>query len=321
MSKLLNHPLDPDGQGRGADNHPRLRQITRGFLAVPFAKPIARVTARFAIQTLPLAKRTKQRIYSLLAVDAASRSPVTCHIALPTGRRLLAQLDLSDDLSRNWYYWGYNNYEIGTVRLWDHLLKTSTTVFDVGANIGVYTLLAAARLQGRGAVHCFEPNAEVFSRLGRNVALNRFTNVHAAQLALSDFDGDAKFFIPKNNAWTNGSLIEGFTEQMEPMTIETTRFDTYCSKLDLAKVDLIKIDVEGSELNVLRGMGKLLRRWRPDIICEVLEGYAVTLNEFLSSFNYRKFLIKSDGLEETNCLYAHREFRDYYLSNAPVTRF
>jgi FkbM family methyltransferase len=234
---------------------------------------------------------------------------------------VVAELDLSDDLSRNWYYWGYNKYEQGTVRLWDHLLKTSTTVFDVGANIGVYTLLAAARLQGRGAVHSFEPNAEVFSWLGRNVAHNRFTNVHAVQLALSDFDGDARFFIPKNNAWTNGSLIKGFTEQMEPIIIETARFDTYCSKLNLGKVDLIKIDVEGSELNVLRGMGKLFSRWRPDIICEVLDEYATTLNEFFGSTQYRKFLITSDGLKETDGLFAHREFRDYYLSYAPVNEF
>ena len=68
------------------------------------------------------------------------------------------------------------------------------TVFDVGANIGLYTLLAAARLQGRGAIHAFEPNNKVFAWLTRNAERNRLDNAHLSQIALSNLDGQASFF-------------------------------------------------------------------------------------------------------------------------------
>jgi FkbM family methyltransferase len=302
------------------ETHPALRRLTRSVLAIPLAKPVARRAARFAIQKLPVSMKNKQRIYNLLAADAASARPVSCHVRMPGGRRLSLELDLADDLSRNWYYWGYTHYERSTVSLWTHLLDNATNVFDVGANIGLYTFLAAARLQGCGAVHAFEPNPEVFSWLTRNADRNCLAHLRLAQLALSDSDEEeASFFLPKNRAWTNGSLIEGFTDQAEPLVIETMRFDRYCLKFAIGKVDLVKIDVEGAELKVLAGMGELLHKWKPDIICEVLEGYTGPLNELFADTPYRKFLITCDGLQEMGDLRAHREFRDYYLSCAPLT--
>jgi hypothetical protein len=59
------------------------------------------------------------------------------------------------------------------------------------------------------------------------------------------------------------------------------RFDTYCARVPIGKVDLIKVDVEGAELRVLKGMGELLQIWKPHIVCEVLEGYSVSLISFL----------------------------------------
>jgi hypothetical protein len=64
-------------------------------------------------------------------------------------------------------------------------------------------------------------------------------------------------------------------------------------------------------------MGNLLRKWKPNIICEVQEGYATGLNKFFDSAPDRKFLVMPDGLEEMSALRPHREFRDYYLSCAP----
>jgi FkbM family methyltransferase len=254
----------------------------------------------------------------LLAADAVSNQPVACQVRLPDGGWLSLELDLTDQLSRDWYYWGYSHYERSTVALWLRLLENAGTVFDVGANIGMYTLLAAARLKRRGESYSFEPNPTVYHWLVHNANLNGFGHAHFAQLALSDSDGEGRFFLPKDRAWTNGSLIEGFTEQMQPFSVETMRLDTYCARADITKIDLIKIDVEGAELKVLTGMGSLLRQWKPDIICEVLEGYAEALNGFFAGTPYRKFLISSDGLQEMSSLHPHSAFRDYYLSCAPL---
>jgi FkbM family methyltransferase len=301
------------------ETHPVLRKLTRAVLAVPLAKPAARYIARFAIQKTPLSRKNKQRTYNLVAADAVPARPVACHIEMPSGGDLSAELDLTDDLSRRWYYWGYTDYERSTVLLWSRLLESVTTVFDVGANIGLYTLLAAAHLRGRGTVHAFEPNPDVFFSLARSIDRNSFTHAHIAQLGLSDSDGETSFFLPKDRAWTTGSLIEGFTDQDASLVIETMRFDTYCARFQIAKVDLIKVDVEGAELKVLRGMGELLERWKPHIVCEVLEGYSAPLNEFFAGTPYRKFLITPDGLQETDELRPSPKHRDYYLSCAPLT--
>jgi len=240
-----------------------------------------------------------------------------CHVSLPGGGSLSLELDLTDQLSRVWYYWGYKHYEWSTVSLWSRLLNKATTVFDVGANIGLYTLMAAARLHGRGEVHSFEPNPTVFRWLLRNTHRNGFTNAHLISVAACDFDGEANFYLPQNGAWTNGSMIEGFTEQLQTLSIEARRLDTYCSKAGVRRIDLIKIDAEGAELRVLKGMGSLLQEWKPDIICEVLGGYEASLNEFFRGIPYRKFLITQDGLQETSTLRPDQKFRDYYLSCAP----
>ena len=227
---------------------------------------------------------------------------------MPGGRQLSLELDLTDELSRSWYYFGYDDYERSTIALWAQLVDRARTVFDVGANIGLYTLLAAARLQGRGAVHAFEPNNEVFAWLTRNAERNRLDNAHLSQIALSNLDGQASFFIPKNRAWTNGSLIEGFTDRADTVGIETMRVDTYCQKHGIGNVDLIKIDVEGAELKVLSGMGELLHKWKPDLICEVLPDYVGPLNNFFANTPYRKFLITPDCLQERSELRADSEF-------------
>ena len=119
-------------------------------------------------------------------------------------------------------------------------------------------------------MHSFEPNPKVFPKLTYNAELNSFGCARISQLALSDSDGRAEFFVPKNSAVTTvGSLIQGFASESQPLVVEMMRFDTYCNKFSIAEVDLMKIDVEGAELKVLTGMGELFRKWRPDIICEV----------------------------------------------------
>ena len=160
------------------ENHSVLKKLTRSALSVPFAKQTARYAARFAIQRTSLSKKNKQRVYNLVAPEAVSIRPLDCSVRMPSGGELSLKLDLHDELSRRWYYWDYTDYERSTVQLWGRLLENASTVFDVGANIGLYTMWAAARLQGRGTVHSFEPNAEVFSWLSHNVELNCFTHAH-----------------------------------------------------------------------------------------------------------------------------------------------
>jgi FkbM family methyltransferase len=84
--------------------------------------------------------------------------------------------------------------------------------------------------------------------------LNGFLSARLNQMAMSDEDGQESLFLPADLAWTNASLIAGFTQQRDKITVNSIRFDNYCAKNVTGAVDLVKIDVEGAELKVFHGM-------------------------------------------------------------------
>lgn len=145
------------------------------------------------------------------------------------------------------------------------LISPHSRVVDVGANIGVYALPWAAA--GTGVtVHCFEPNPAVRARLARNVALNRLgarVRLHAE--ALSDHAGTAKLYGSDDMS----SLNEGVhtDRQAAPTEVSLARLDDVLGG-EGPPVSLVKVDVQGHELEVLRGAQALVSRHRPALILE-----------------------------------------------------
>jgi FkbM family methyltransferase len=302
-----------------AENHPYLKSVAHAGYQLPGFKTLTRKSTRFGIQNLPLTRHNKQRLYNFVSADTIPTDPVSCEVRVSNSRKLLLNLDLRDDLSRQWYYWGYEGYESGTVSLFRKLAEEKTCIFDIGANVGYYTLLAALHLTKKNQrVHAFEPNPKVFKALRHNTELNSFGNVHLEQVVVSDEDGEVCFYLPPGEAQSNGSLLPGFIGDQKPVMTKSVRFDTYCAREKIRKVDLLKVDVEGAELKVLQGMGSLLDQWLPDIICEVLEPFDAEVDKFFANLPYRKFIITDKGLKETSNIRAHSQFRDYYLSSDPL---
>ena len=150
-------------------------------------------------------------------------------------------------------------------------LKLGMNFFDVGANGGLYTLIAARRVGATGIVHAFEPGPEAFELLRHNVQLNDLGNVKANQVAISDNDGTAQFAICSDGALSSFSQNTLPQQVIKSWVDVTTRtLDTYVIGNDLKHVDMIKIDVEGAETLVLKGCEKMLRilHQPPTILCE-----------------------------------------------------
>jgi FkbM family methyltransferase len=294
--------------------HQTLHRIANAAYYLPGGKALARIMTRFAIQSFPLSLKNKQRLYNFVGeATAPGRELLASTHDLSSGP-ISFKVDLRDDLSRMWYYWGYSSYESATVRLFCRLLKTKFCVLDVGANIGYYTLLAAKALEGRGEVHAFEPCPRVFRWLSENARLNGLSCLTLNQTAVSDANGSQPLFFPADKAGTNASLIENFTVQGSSIVTSVLCLDTYCANKVKRPVDLLKVDVEGAELNVLRGSRSLLQQQRPDIICEVLEPFDDELNKFFRETPYGAFLITDSGLLERQEIRADPQFRDYYLT-------
>ena len=145
------------------------------------------------------------------------------------------------------------------------LISPGTRVLDIGANVGIYALPWAAISTGV-TVHCFEPNPAVRARLARNVALNRLgSRVRLHPEALSDRAGTATLYGSDDMSSLNQGVYSG--RQAAPVEVPLARLDDVLVE-EGPPISLMKIDVQGHELEVLRGAETLISRHRPALILE-----------------------------------------------------
>jgi FkbM family methyltransferase len=144
------------------------------------------------------------------------------------------------------------------------------TVWDVGANIGLFSFCSAARAGAGGRVVAIEPDADMVRLLQRSIAANHL-NVEVLPTAISDRVGFTRFQIASRARAANALAGFGMPDQMggvaESRIVPTTTLDSLLG--EFGRPALIKIDIEGAELLALRGATTLLREVRPIIACEV----------------------------------------------------
>jgi len=173
------------------------------------------------------------------------------------------ECDLRDKVPRAIYYTGFDRRDCRALR---RIIRPGSVILDAGANVGYFTLLFAKWLRGKGVVHSFEPFPETARRFERNLELNPGLRplVRLHRSALSDFVGKMRMSVPdQGNQGCNFLSPSGETE------VEVTTLDSFCEGERIERVDLIKIDVEGSEVALLRGAEKFIRRLRPVLVIEV----------------------------------------------------
>jgi FkbM family methyltransferase len=229
-------------------------------------KDVGRVVLRSYVRTFPV-KRGKYRLIETIGRHFAP--PDLLETALPDGSVML--VDIAEHIQRNIYFFG--SYESTNVELFRKLAKPGMTVIDVGANVGQYTILAAAAVGPGGAVHAFEPDAKNAERLRANLAANNFSDIHLNVAALSDEPGELTLFSANNDNAGEHSLFQ-FDPNMQGHVIPAMTLDGYVQTAHLGasgSVDLIKIDVQGAEAKVLLGGVETLKTHKPLIVCEFEE--------------------------------------------------
>jgi FkbM family methyltransferase len=196
-------------------------------------------------------------------------------------------------------------------------------VLDVGANIGLYALLAAAR-SARPAV-AFEPTP-VLARTAGQVARANGLDVRVERLALGRAPGKATFFL-SDATDSSSSLAPGFRPSSRQLTVPVDSLDAWVTRTGTTP-GVVKIDTETTEPDVLAGGARALARHRPWILCEVLHGFAEDrLTEVLEPFGYAWYSIRGEApyaregrivgdpaLEETMWLFAPAEPGDAFWS-------
>ncbi|MGE0480744.1 MAG: FkbM family methyltransferase [Phycisphaerae bacterium] len=260
-----------------------LTQMVRGFL---------RVAVRPAPVRLPLLGITR---LGLLPKKVWQRFPVqhAFALAVPGGGRIVYAATVNDHIGRFLYWRGLHAYEPETMGVWMHLARRARVVLDVGANTGVFSLLACA-VNPAARVVAFEPVPQVRAKLLENIRRNGWEERCTVRSeAVSDFEGQTQFHIPFGDMPTSASMnTDGFRGwKGEVVQVAVTPLDTLFAD---APVDLVKIDVEGFEDKVLLGMRGVLARCRPALIVECNpDGPIAAIESVLREFDYRFFQLRA----------------------------
>jgi FkbM family methyltransferase len=192
---------------------------------------------------------------------------------------------------------GYSNtgYLLGTTEpamqiAIKELLQPGMTFYDVGANVGFFSTIAA-RLSG-GVVVCFEPLAENVEHIKHNAALNHFNNLVIRSEALGCEDGDAVFNVSAVNSWGKLATVGIPAQKVRDITVPIRRLDTIVRESNIPQPGLIKIDVEGAEVDVLVGAKETLTSSRPILLIE-LHGTNEVVAQKLEELRYQGYVLGS----------------------------
>jgi FkbM family methyltransferase len=180
-------------------------------------------------------------------------------------------------LIENELYWKglFNTWEADTGWLWKKLAKDAAVILDIGANTGVYSLVAKT-LNPSARVIAFEPSRNIFNKLKDNVRLNEY-DIDCHQVALSNLDGHQTFYDVNEENPTSASLspeqlknAEDYTGEIVEYDVITQQLDTFIKQNELENIDLIKLDVEQHEPEVIEGFSNYIQKFMPIIFMEVL---------------------------------------------------
>ena len=198
-------------------------------------------------------------------------------------------------------------------------------VFDVGSNIGTYaTWVAKWAAEKNGKVYCFEPQRIVFQMLCGNMSLNNIFNVYAHNIALGD---EEKIILMNEPDYTQSGSFAAFSLDgvdrekynvvSKQQSIQMTTVDNFVSHWNIPKVDFIKVDAEGFDMEVLYGAKNVIEKFKPDLFVEYLhvgptkkidsrEEGKNNLTRYLNNIGYNTYILGDNRSEEhTSELQSH----------------
>ena len=197
-------------------------------------------------------------------------------------------------------YWGDDR---GALRFLWEFLEPGMVFFDVGAYHGIFSVLAGMKLASRGQVVAFEPSPRERRRFELHLRINGLSGVRLEPYAVSGRRDKLTFFTVAPELGTMNSLKPPAVQvPVRETVVQAVSLDEYLLARQIERIDLMKIDVEGGELEAFRGARRLLESIRPIVICEVLDwvtrpwGYpARDIVNHLRHYEYDWFDSQDDG--------------------------
>ena len=191
-----------------------------------------------------------------------------------------------------------HEFEPTAIKVFAKIIKKGDIILDIGANIGFHTLTFAKLVGAKGKVYAFEPDPDNFALLEKNIAANKYRNIIPIQAAVSSKDEEINLFLCQHNSGDH--RIYQSDKHTKTVPIKSVKLDSYFK--DNRHLNFLKMDIQGSEGGVIKGMKNLLKL-NPNLnifmeFCpESLSQYGVTAEEvikILDAHKYRFFDIKDD---------------------------
>ena len=193
----------------------------------------------------------------------------------------------------------YRDYELPTLRFIKEIINEQFTIFDIGSNIGFMSLVFANKVK---KIYAFEAESNNFNDLISNIHLNSFKNIFAFNIAITNEDKLITFYVVEgNNSGIHSTLLNKSLPQ-KSIQVQGISIDSFVSQNNIQKVDLIKMDIEGAEMDAIWGMQHLLSRDKPIIITEMaaeqqnLNGVSIKSFKLnLAQLGYNSYKITKTG--------------------------
>jgi FkbM family methyltransferase len=229
-------------------------------------------------------------------------------------------LNPTEHIQQQLFWYGCYEKELGD--LLKKMLRPNDVFIDIGANIGYFSLLSAT-VSPSVKVISFEPVKDLFQKMNENLSINGSKNIVAINAAIGEMNEQRELYLstPDNLGMSSFHQPENYSGRKEK--VEVIAFDDWFKTSGLTKIDLIKLDVEGSELAALKGMNAVLEKQKPALIVEInpqtLSLFGVkplNIYNYLNQFSFDGFLISENGrLEHLNSYEVNQTINVLFIHN------
>ena len=193
-----------------------------------------------------------------------------------------------------WFRYFENDYEKENILFLKEKCNPNMIIFDIGAHLGLMSMICSQLLQKKGKIYSFEPTPKTFEILKKVIKINKASDlVIPINKAVAKENKTIDFYLSEDEGSNSNSLVSKNHRERKPIQIQVTSLDLFTKENNIKQIDLIKIDAEGSEYDVLLGAQNIISAFKPIIILALHppliknNGHNIEdIYEFLIAHNY-----------------------------------
>lgn len=219
-----------------------------------------------------------------------------------------------------WFRYFENDYEKENILFLKENCKPNMVVFDIGAHLGLMSIICSQLLQKKGKVYSFEPTPKTFEILKQVIKINNASEVVIPiNKAVAKENKIIDFYLSENEGSNSNSLVSKNHRDRKPIKIDVTSVDVFVRENNIIQIDLIKIDAEGSEYDVLQGAQDSIVKFKPNIILALhpplIKNNGHNIEDIYEFLIKHQYVIKLNGsIIEKNEFCTKEDFFDVHLT-------